>query len=172
MSMRCSLAILFLVAAQSVVASEPSRGPFCSGTTSGDAELRLSLTPEASSPSDPTLTLVFANTSEHPIALATPLTFGHTLFLSITRNGTQVPLSGSLAGTVPGRPLILKSGARHQITRHLHRIEHFTVPDLESGTHVISVCYRNPHSSSASSTPERTSWPELLASAEVSFVAP
>jgi hypothetical protein len=172
MTMRRSFAIFFLVAAHSVGASESSRGPFCSGPPSGDVELHLSVAPEASSPLDPTLTLVFVNTSGHPIALATPLTFGHALFLSITGNGIQVPLSGSLVANVPGRHLILKPGARHKITRHLRRIENFTVPALEPGPHMISVCYRNPHSSSASSAPERTSWPELLVSAEASFVTP
>jgi hypothetical protein len=172
MTMRRSFASFFLIAALSAGAVEPGSGPFCLDPASGDVELRLSLTPEASSPPDPTLTLVFVNTSGHPIALATPLTFGHALFLSITRKGVPVPLSGSLVGTVPGRPLILKPGAQHRITRHLRRIENFTVPALEPGPHMVSVCYRNPHSSSASSTPEGTSWPELLTSAEVSFVAP
>jgi len=135
--------------------------------------LQLTLSSTPSSAADPTLTLVFRNTSEHPIALASPQLFGHSLFLAITRNGESVSLSGSLTGLIPGHPLILRPGGEQRLSRRLRSIEGFNVPPLEPGPYLVFVCYRDPGVRPRGvRTPRGSTWPELILSNDAALNIP
>ena len=163
--MRSTLPVFLLSAALMGAPPPPQRGPFCDGTPSNDVVLQLSLSSTPSSAADPTLTLVFRNTSEHPVALASPQRFGHSLLLAITRDGKSVSLSGSLTGLIPGNPLILRPGGEQRLTRRLRSIEGFNVPSLDPGPHLVFVCYRDPGVRPRGvRTPKGTTWPELILS--------
>jgi hypothetical protein len=92
------------------------------------------------------LTIGVVNRGKTPIALATPLAFGHTLFLNLEAEKGEIPLSGTLTSSVPGQPRILNGGASLRLRRNLLDLEGFTLPPLSRGRYRLRVCYEYPGS--------------------------
>lgn len=89
-------------------------------------------------------TVTVQNRSTVPVDLATPLTFGHTLFAKLEDEKGPVPASGSMVGIIPGPDRILRPGESLAVKRDLMTLENITFASLSAGHYKLRVCYVDP----------------------------
>ena len=102
--------------------------------------------PEVNSTEAIAFELRIQNSGSKSIALGTPLAFGHTLFLRLKKDGSDVSCSGSLFSSVPGEPKIILPSKSVSVARDLRKLENTTCGPLSPGRYSLSVCYIYPGS--------------------------
>ena len=118
-------------------------------------------------------TLTIENRATMLIVLATPLTFGHTLFAKLEDDRGPISASGSMVGMIPGPDRILKPGELLAVKRELMTLENIKFASLTEGRYRLRVCYVDPRTDdtrgNAQAKPVDKPRPQYLASTAVDF---
>jgi len=120
----------------------------------------------------------FKNATRQPIGLASPLTFGWSLFAILRKDGNPIQVRGVLGGLVPANPIFLKPGEKRVLKRDIRKLEGLDFGPLSPGNYSIKVCYVYPvaygddpkQSRFATVEWKKAHWPRQLTSCEVKFV--